>query len=113
MEDIIEMKALFVIVNAGFEDEVVDIIRKCGSQGATIINARGTAGSYAKKTLLSIQYEPEKEIVISLVSSEIAENIMQVLPQKLGVASPANGICFCMPVNKMTLINKQSLNEST
>ena len=37
-----DLKALYIIVNAGFASEVVDIARSLGSTGATIINARGS-----------------------------------------------------------------------
>ena len=42
MEKANNMKALYIIVNAGFADEVMEIARGAGAKGATIINARGT-----------------------------------------------------------------------
>ncbi|MDR2267716.1 MAG: P-II family nitrogen regulator [Christensenellaceae bacterium] len=105
------MKALFIITNAGFGDLVVDIARECGARGATIINARGTANTLLKKSLLGISYDPEKEIIISLVSEETANKIMGTLPEKAGANSPANGLCFCLPVDKTTTINKLYLDS--
>ncbi|MDR0697184.1 MAG: P-II family nitrogen regulator [Christensenellaceae bacterium] len=106
MENSSAMKALFIIANAGFGDSVVDIARSCGAQGATIINARGTANASMKKSLLGIGYDPEKEIIISLVTDDVANKIMEALPEKAGVNTPANGLCFSMPVNHTTTINK-------
>jgi nitrogen regulatory protein PII len=98
------IKALFIIVNAGFSREAVEITRECGAKGATIINARGTAG--ADYRLSGINYEPEKEIILSLVENGVAQKIMDAVREKAGVNTPSHGICFCMPVDKMTLLNK-------
>ncbi|MDR3263855.1 MAG: P-II family nitrogen regulator [Clostridiales bacterium] len=98
------IKALFIVVNAGFSTEAVEIARQCGAKGATIINARGTAGVNYK--LSGINYEPEKEMILSLVSESVAEKIMNAVRDKTGISTPAHGICFSMPVEKMTLLNK-------
>ena len=58
-----ELKALYIIVNAGFASEVVEIARSLGSTGATIINARGSVAK--PKTILGITIDTEKEIVLS------------------------------------------------
>ncbi|MDR3318455.1 MAG: P-II family nitrogen regulator [Clostridiales bacterium] len=106
MENNDNMRALFIIINAGFGDTAVEAARECGARGATIINARGTAANL--KSFLGIHVEPEKEIVISLVDEETADKIMEAIPQKAGVTTPANGVCFCLPIDRMTMINKLS-----
>lgn len=101
------IKALFIIVNAGFSNDAIDIARECGAPGATVLSARGTGQQY-HNTFLGVNIESEKEMIISLVSETVAEKIMDAIQQRTGVQTPALGICFCMPVDKMTLINKQS-----
>ena len=105
MHDNEKMKALIIIVNAGFSENALEIARSCGSGGATIINARGTGQQFAK-SFIGIHYEPEKELVITLVTEAVAEKIMREVPEKIGSKSAVNGICFCMPVDAMTMIHK-------
>jgi nitrogen regulatory protein PII len=97
-------KALYIVVNAGFSDEAVEIARSCGAGGATIINARGTAEQL--KSSLGIAYEPEKEIIISLVPESMADKIMVAIKERIGINTPSHGLCYTMPVDKMTLLNK-------
>jgi nitrogen regulatory protein PII len=99
------IKALFIIVNAGFSQEAVEAARECGAKGATILNARGTAGAQYNKRQ-GINYEPEKEMILSLVEETVAENIMRAVREKIGVGTDAHGICFSMPVERMTLLAK-------
>ena len=94
------IKALFIIINAGFAEEIVDIVRTEGAGGATIINARG--GGMKNQTILGITVDPEKEMVLTLVDVKIATKIMTAVKEKAGIGTPAHGICFFMPVEKMT-----------
>ena len=96
-----ELKALYIIVNAGFSSEVVEIARSLGSTGATIINARGSVAK--PKTILGITIDTEKEIVISVVEKDVAQKIMEQVKEKAGVGTAAHGLCFFMPVEMSTL----------
>jgi len=96
-----DLKALYIIVNAGFADEVVQIAREQGSTGATIINARGSVAK--PKTILGITIDTEKEIVLSVTTREVAEKIAEEIKEKAGVGTAAHGLCFFMPVEMSTL----------
>jgi hypothetical protein len=93
-------KALYIIVNAGFADEIVEIACAEGADGATIINARG--GAAKPQTILGITIDSEKEIVLTLVDSPIAIKIMTAIKEKAGIGTAAHGVCFFLPVDKMT-----------
>ena len=96
-----ELKALYIIVNAGFSSEVVEIARSLGSTGATIINARGSVAK--PKTILGITIDTEKEIVLSVVEKDIAVKIAEAIKEKAGVGTDAHGLCFLLPVEMSTL----------
>ena len=96
-----ELKALYIIVNAGFSDKVVALARSLGSTGATIINARGSVAK--PKTILGITIDTEKEIILSVVEKEIAVKIAEAVKEQLGVGTAAHGLCFFLPVEMSTL----------
>lgn len=97
------MKALYIIANVGFAEEIVEMTRNAGAGGATIMNARGTAD--INKSFFGITANPEKEIILTLVNAGIAEKIMEAVREKLGVKSPAGAVCFSIPVEKTAGIN--------
>ena len=106
-----EFKALYIIVNAGFSSEVVEIARSLGSTGATIINARGSVAK--PKTILGITIDTEKEIVLSVVEKDVAIKIAEAIQEKAGVGTDAHGLCFFLPVEMSTLtIHDQGFKES-
>ena len=101
-----ELKALYIIVNAGFSSEVVEIARSLGSTGATIINARGSVAK--PKTILGITIDTEKEIVLSIVEKDVAFKIAEAIKEKAGVGTDAHGLCFFLPVEMSTLTMHES-----
>ncbi len=96
-----ELKALYILVNAGFATEIVNVARENGATGATIINARGSVPN--PQTILGITIDPEKEIVLTVVEKQCALNIMDKVKQNFGVGTPAHALCFYMPVEMSTL----------
>ena len=103
-----ELKALYIIVNAGFSSEVVDIARSLGATGATIINARGSVAK--PRTILGITIDTEKEIVLSVAEKDVAIKIMEQVKEKAGVGTPSHGLCFFLPV-EMSTLNMQGIEE--
>lgn len=99
-------KALFIIVNSGFSDHAIEIARNCGAGGATVIIARGSGANYAR-ILGIIDYEPEKEIIISVVSEEVGIKIIEAIKENAGQNTPTSGICFMMPVDCSTTLSSR------
>lgn len=103
MEKSGNIKALFIVINAGFAEQAVEIAREAGAHGATIINARGFGSVH--KSILGISVDTEKEMVLSLVDKETADRAITAIKEKAGLGSPVNGICFVMPVEQAVGIN--------
>ena len=98
-----DTKALYIVVNAGFSGEVMDVAREAGAKGATIINARGEGIMH--KSFLGITVDSEKEIILILIDEETSVKIMNAVKDSLGVHTPAQSICFTVPVSKTTALN--------
>ncbi len=91
-------EAIFCIVNSGYSEAVMEAAKKFGARGGTVINARGTAGKEAE-TFFHITVQPEKEIVMILVPSDIKDNVMHALYKEVGLDTAGQGIAFAMPVD--------------
>ena len=93
-----ELFNIIAIVNEGFSDLVMDVARDNGAQGGTIISANGSVSPEAEK-LYGISIQPQKEIVLILVSSHITQNILDKLHAKAGTGTEASGVFFALPVS--------------
>lgn len=92
-------KAIFVIVDRGSAELVVEAAEASGSRGATIINARG-AGVHETSRLFAMEIEPEKEIVLILAEADISESIMDAVNKAAQLDEPGKGILFAIDVQK-------------
>ncbi|MFU0828091.1 MAG: Transcriptional regulator [Lachnoclostridium sp.] len=91
------LKALYIVVNMGFAEKIVEYIRSQGSCGATIINARRY--SFQHKEIMGISTDKEKEIVLTVIDSDAADRIMDSIKHYSGFKTEAHGICFTLPVS--------------
>ena len=99
-----EHEVIFCVVNAGFSEAVMDAAKEFGARGGTVIRARGTANSESEK-LFGITIQPEKEIVMILVPSDIKDDILHALYREVGLKTPGQGIAFSMPVDNVVGIS--------
>lgn len=96
----IEYEMIVCIVNAGFSGEVMDIARREGATGGTIVHARGTANPNAEKEF-QITINPEKDMVLLTVKTDIKDNILKAIYNEAGFGSDANGVAFSLPVTNV------------
>ena len=93
-------ESLFVVVNSGFTETVMLAAKEAGANGGTIIHGRG-AGSILAQKKYGIAITPEKEIVIILVKKAIADKVMDAVYKAAGVGTPAAGIVFSLPAERV------------
>ena len=86
------------IVNAGFSETVMDAAKEAGARGGTVIHARGTANREAEQ-FFNITIQPDKEIVMILVSKDIKDAVLHALYQGAGLKTAGQGIAFSLPVD--------------
>lgn len=98
------------IVNAGFSEAVMDAAKELGARGGTVINARGTADMEAER-FFKIVIQPEKEMVMILVPSEIKDDILHALYKSVGLKTPGQGIAFSMPVDSVVGLSASKADE--
>ena len=101
---------IMCIVNSGFSETVMDAAREFGARGGTVIRGRGTANLEAEK-LYGIAIQPDKEIVIILVNSEIKNDILHAIYKAAGLNTPGQGIAFAMPVEDVVGLNENSFED--
>jgi len=93
-------KALFIVVNDGFAESVIDIAREAGVTGATILSARGEGHHHER--FMGISVDTEKEVILSVADGRTAEKAMAAVKEKAGVKTPAHSVCFTMSIGNVT-----------
>jgi len=93
-------KALIVtIVRKGWGNEVVDASLKGGAEGGTVLFGRGV-GIHEHQKILGICIEPEKEIVLTVISRDKEDSVLAEIIKAAELDKPGAGITFVIPVEK-------------
>jgi len=105
-------EVIFAIVNAGFAEEAMEVARKQGARGGTILNGRGVARE-KEAAFFGITIHAEKEILMLVVEKDIRDKILNALYTEMGMDKKAQGIAFSLPVSDVAGLVKLPEEEKT
>lgn len=103
-KSIISKHMIITICNDGSADEVMKIAKENGAGGGTIIRARGSANLDALH-FFGITIQPEKELVLIVVTDNEKNKIMQSINTNLGIGTKAHALSISVPIDEVVGIN--------
>lgn len=92
-------EAIFVVVENGKSEQVIESANRAGAQGGTIIHARGQSQVETKK-LFHMDIEPEQEIVLIVAEKETGTQITNTITEDLKLNDGNNGHLFVLDVSR-------------
>lgn len=95
---------IVTVVNKGDSDKVVEASKQAGAEGGTIISGRGT-GIHEKAKLFNILIEPEKEVILTLISRDKTNDVLQSIEKGANLNIAGKGIAFVLEVERTIGIN--------
>lgn len=107
-----DYELIICIVNTGFTDVVMTAAKEHGARGGTVLHGRGTANKEAEE-FFSITVQPDKEMVMILVPSDIKNEVLHAIYQAAGLKTAGQGIAFAMPVTNVVGISSPKNNENS
>ncbi len=99
------LQAIYTVVDRGLGHAVVEAASLAGASGGTIIEGRG-AGEHQVQKVFAIEIEPEKDIVLTIASTDHVDAIVDSIRNKLDIELEGKGIIFVHPVSKSIGINR-------
>ena len=93
-------EVIFAIVNAGFEEDAMEVAREQGVRGGTILIGRGVARE-KEAAFFGITIHAEKEVLMMVVEKDIRDNVLNALYKNMGMDKKAQGIAFSLPVSNV------------
>ena len=93
-----EYHLLITIVIEGYAEKVMNVAKKCGANGGTVIKGR-EIGSKSGFKFFNVQVEPEKDILLIVCKDEDKNKIMEGILEKYGANTEAKGLCITLPID--------------
>lgn len=107
-ENKMEYVCLYVIVDRHQGKKAIHIAQDNGAKGATVIHGRGSGEAVKSKLFLSMNIEPEKDLVIMLVKKDLVEKIRQEIYEQMDLESAGKGIIYSLPVDHVAGLVEQN-----
>ncbi|MBQ4648049.1 MAG: hypothetical protein IJB76_02700 [Clostridia bacterium] len=90
---------IVISVNEGHSESVMQIARKAGATGGTVIKGR-LADTEQFSEFVKTEVDSEREILFILAPAKVGGQIMEDVNREHGLTSEANGIIFALPTEK-------------
>ena len=91
---------IVTIVRKGWGSTVLEASVKAGARGGTVLIGRG-AGRNEQEKIFGVSIEPEKEILLTVVSADRADAILEEIVKAADLNEVGHGIAFVVPVDKI------------
>lgn len=90
---------ILISVNEGFGESVMQVARKAGATGGTVIKGR-LADIEQFAEFVQTDIDGEREMLFILAPEKVSKQIMEDVNSEFGITSEANGIIFALPTEK-------------
>lgn len=100
-----EYHLLLTVVVEGYAEKVMNVAKKFGANGGTLIKGR-EVGTKSGFKFFNVQVEPEKDILLIVCKEEDKKNIMEGILEKYGANTEAKGMCISLPIDNVIGINE-------
>ena len=88
------------IVRKGWGSTALQASVKAGARGGTVLFGRG-AGINEREKIFGLSIEPEKEILLTVVRSELVDTVLDEIVRAAELNETGKGIAFVVPVEKV------------
>lgn len=99
-----KFSVLVAILAETLEEKAIDVAKKAGAGGVTILDARGI-GAQEKKTFFGLTYEGSQSVLIFVLEKKLSLAVMKSIAQELDLKNNSNGVVFTIPLEHIAGID--------
>lgn len=94
-----DSELIVIVANRGYVDMVMNVARRAGATGGTVIHARGTGVDSSEK-FFGVTIGAEKEMIFVVAEKEKRNDIMHAIMTEAGSNSKAQSVLFSLPAKQ-------------
>lgn len=94
-----DSELIVIVANRGYVDMVMNVARRAGATGGTVIHARGT-GEDSSEKFFGVTIGAEKEMIFVVAEKEKRNDIMKAIMSEAGTDTKAGSVLFSLPAKQ-------------
>jgi len=100
----VKFSVLVAILADDLEDKALDVAKKSGAGGVTILDARGI-GANEKKTFFGLTYEGSQSVLVFVLEKKLSLAVMKNITRELDLKANSRGVLFTIPLEHIAGID--------
>ncbi|MCC5809971.1 MAG: transcriptional regulator [Ectothiorhodospiraceae bacterium] len=105
-----KFSALVAILAEDLEEQAIDVAKREGAGGVTILNARGI-GAKEKKTFFGLTYEGSQSVLIFVLEKKLSLSVMKAISRELELVDHTRGVVFSLPLEHIVGIDTGQISQ--
>ena len=96
---------IITITNDGTADKIMNVAKKNGANGGTLIKGRSLGEKNTLK-FFNLVVEPEKDVILIVCKNDDKNKIMNGILEKCGMNTDSRSMCFSLPIDSTVGIDE-------
>jgi len=106
----VKFSVLVAILAEDLEEQAIDVAKRCGAGGVTILDARGI-GAQEKKTFFGLTYEGSQSVLIFVLEKKLSLAVLKAISKELDLKNHTRGVAFTLPLEHIAGIDTTQIQQ--
>lgn len=105
-----KFSVLVAILAEDLEEQAIDVARRSGAAGVTILGAKGI-GSKEKKTFFGLTVEGSQSVLVFVLERKLSVQVLKNISEELSLAKNSCGVVFTVPLEHIAGIDMTQVHQ--
>jgi nitrogen regulatory protein PII len=106
----VKFSVLVAILAEDLEEQAIDVAKRAGAGGVTILDARGI-GAKEKKTFFGLTYEGSQSVLIMVLEKKLSLTVLKDISRELDLKNSTRGVVFTLPLEHIAGIDIEQIHQ--
>jgi nitrogen regulatory protein PII len=106
----VKFSVLVAILAEDLEEQAIDVAKRAGAGGVTILDARGI-GAKEKKTFFGLTYEGSQSVLLMVLEKKLSLTILKDISRELDLKNTTRGVVFTIPLEHIAGIDTRQIHQ--
>ena len=105
-----KFSVLVAILAEDLEEQAIDIAKRAGAGGVTILDGRGI-GAKEKKTFFGLTYEGSQSVLLMVLEKKLSLTVLKNLSRELDLKNTTRGVVLTVPLEHIAGIDIGQIHQ--
>ncbi|CAM5355263.1 transcriptional regulator [Thauera mechernichensis] len=105
-----KFSVLVAILAEDLEEQAIDIAKRSGAGGVTLLDGRGI-GATEKKTFFGLTYEGSQSVLVMVLEKKLSLSVLKNLSRELDLKNSSRGVVFTIPLEHIAGIDMRQIQQ--